>query len=77
MRADRKNLAELDLRDLLVEARSFFPPIEKAIKIVPSLPCETCTIERSFSTLRRVKTWLRSTMVEQRLSVLCSLNVDV
>src|SRR5687768_10143292 len=35
----------------------------------------TCTIERSFSTLRRVKTWLRSTMSDERLSALCMMSV--
>ncbi|XP_075210513.1 uncharacterized protein LOC142317848 [Lycorma delicatula] len=33
-----------------------------------------CTIERSFSTLRRVKTWLRSTMRKIRLAGLCMMN---
>jgi hypothetical protein len=40
-----------------------------------NIPPTTCTIERSFSTLRRVKTWLRSTMTEQRLSGLCILSI--
>jgi len=40
-----------------------------------TIPPTTCTIERSFSTLRRVKTWLRSTMTEQRLSGLCILSI--
>ncbi|KYQ53435.1 hypothetical protein ALC60_00008, partial [Trachymyrmex zeteki] len=40
-----------------------------------SLPVTTAIIERFFSTLRRVKTWLRSTMSESRLSGLCMLNI--
>ena len=75
MRADRKKLEELNLIGLLAKARSFLPATEKAIEIALALPCTTCTIERSFSTLRRLKTWLRSTIFEQRLSALCLLSV--
>jgi hypothetical protein len=32
-------------------------------------------VERSFTTLRRLKTWLRSRMAEDRLSALCLINV--
>jgi len=39
------------------------------------LSVTTATIERSFSTLRRVKTWLCSTMSESRISSLCMLSV--
>ncbi|KAL5246073.1 hypothetical protein ACI65C_013481 [Semiaphis heraclei] len=53
----------------------FFPSVKKCIIIYMTIPPTTCTIERSFSTLRRVKTWLRSTMTEQRLSGLCILSI--
>jgi hypothetical protein len=33
------------------------------------------TVERSFFTLRRLKTWLRSRMTEHRLSALCLIDV--
>ena len=72
MRADGKNLEDRDLIDLLAEARSFFPATEKAIKIALALPCTTSTIALAFSTLRRMKTWLRSTMVECSLLAECS-----
>lgn len=35
----------------------------------------TCTIEKTLSTLRRVKAWLRSTMCENHLSGLCLLSL--
>lgn len=53
----------------------FFPSIKKALLIALALPVSTSTPERTFSTLRRVKTWLRSTMCEDRLSGLCMLSV--
>lgn len=61
-------LKNLDLCDVLKEANEFFPAIKRTLHIALAQPCTTCTIERSFSTLRRVKTWLRSTMTEDRLS---------
>jgi hypothetical protein len=33
------------------------------------------TVERSFSTLWRLKTWFRSMMTENKLSALCLINV--
>ena len=38
-------------------------------------PATSCTPERSFSTARRLKTWLRSTMTNRRFSSLGLLNV--
>ena len=40
------------------------------------MPATSCATERSFSTLRRVKTWLRSTTGEDRLNGLCMLSVN-
>ncbi|XP_008181084.1 zinc finger MYM-type protein 1-like [Acyrthosiphon pisum] len=41
---------------------------------VKSFSSSTC--ERSFSTMRRVKTWLRTTMAEDRFSSLALLNIE-
>ncbi|GBP88942.1 hypothetical protein EVAR_64362_1 [Eumeta japonica] len=49
--------------------------VKIALEILLAMLCSTATIERSFSTLRRVKTWLRSTMTEDKLNGLCMLNV--
>lgn len=68
------SLNEVSFHDCLTEAK-FFPAVEKAILIYMTLPPTTCTVERTFSTLRRVKTWLRSTMIEKRLSGLCMMSV--
>ncbi|VVC99310.1 unnamed protein product, partial [Leptidea sinapis] len=57
------------------EAKDFFPSVAEAIKIGLNLPVTTCTVERSFSTLRRVKTWNRSTSGDERLSGLCLFSV--
>ena len=45
-----------------------FPAIRKAVLIELTLPASTCQVAPSFCTLRRVKTWLRSTIFTERLS---------
>lgn len=37
----------------------FYPTLKKSIIIYMTIPPTTCSAERTFSTLRRVKTWLR------------------
>lgn len=51
-----------------------FPVIHSLLKILATLPVSVATAERSFSTLRRVKSWMRSRMTEERLTGLCLLH---
>ena len=46
----------------------FFPNIRELLKILALLPIGSTEAERSFSCLRRLHTWLRSTMTTDRLS---------
>ena len=46
----------------------FFPNILELLKILAVLPIGSTQAERSFSCLRRLHTWLRSTMTMDRLS---------
>lgn len=48
--------------------KDIIPEVIKLLKIVLTIPVSTCTAERSFSALRRIKTYLRSTMTQQRLN---------
>ena len=41
-----------------------------------TLPVTTCSVERSFSEMRRLKTWLRSTMTDSRLSALALMHFN-
>ena len=43
--------------------------------ILLCMPLSTATAERSFSTMKRVKTYLRKTMTTQRLSGLVLVNI--
>ena len=44
--------------------------------IFATIPATSCSSERSFSALRRIKTYLRSTMCQERLSSLAILNIE-
>lgn len=52
-----------------------FPNVHTILRVMAVLPVTTSTNERSFSTLRRLKNYLRSTMSENRLNGLASLNI--
>ncbi|XP_077306272.1 52 kDa repressor of the inhibitor of the protein kinase-like [Lithobates pipiens] len=63
----------LEVLDLCEQ--DLFPTIRSLLLILATLPVSVATAERSFSTLRRVKTWLRSRMAEDRLNGLCLLYI--
>lgn len=52
-----------------------YPNIQCLLHLLAVLPATSCTAERSFSTLRRVKTYLRSTMGQDRLNGLVLLHI--
>ena len=52
-----------------------FPNILTALRIFGTIPVTACSCERYISTLRRLKTFMRSTMGEIRLTSLALLNV--
>ncbi|XP_060133298.1 52 kDa repressor of the inhibitor of the protein kinase-like [Zootoca vivipara] len=68
-------LKDIEVAALLEEANRFYPTTRHALLILSAFPSTTATVERSFSTLRRVKTWLRSTMGQDRLTGLCLMSV--
>ena len=49
--------------------------IRMALKILATLPVTSCECERSFSSLRRLKTFTRSTMGEERLNGLAMMYI--
>ena len=51
------------------------PDIIHAIKLLLVNPSTPCTPERSFSTARRLKTWLRATMKSKRFNSLAVLHI--
>ena len=76
----------IDLRDSLClfkekQAELIFPNFATLLKFGLSIPITSCSSERSFSELRLVKTYLRSTMAEDRLSslafIFCNKDLSV
>lgn len=51
------------------------PEYFKFTKLLLTIPNSTCSSERSFSALRRLKTYLRSTMLQDRLNNIAILHV--
>ncbi|CAN7938662.1 unnamed protein product [Ixodes hexagonus] len=52
-----------------------YPNVRTLLQILASLPVSVASAERTFSTLRRLKTWLRAKMTEERLTGLALLNI--
>ena len=56
------------LRSLTIGERMFFGQLCRVAHLILVMPATNAVSERSFSTLRRVKSYLRSTMNQQRLN---------
>ena len=54
-----------------------FPIIKTALRILGTLPVTSCSCERSFSALRKLKIYNRSTMCNKSLSALALLYIHV
>jgi len=53
------------------------PELHKMIKIFAVIPATTtCTAERSFSGLQRMKTYLRNNMGQDRLNSVSPINIE-
>jgi len=53
-----------------------FPELIKLLRTALTIAVNTAQCERAFSTLKRVKSYLQSTMNEQRLSDLAILSIE-
>lgn len=58
------------------DLQTTFPNIEILLRIYITIPASNSSGERSFSTLKPVKKYLRSTMGQQRLTALSILNIE-
>ncbi|CAI6359005.1 unnamed protein product [Macrosiphum euphorbiae] len=68
---ETKNISFISLLD----ETNLYPTIHTALTIALTLPVTTCSVERTFSTLRRVKTWTRNSIGDNRLNGLCMIAV--
>jgi Domain of unknown function (DUF4371)/hAT family C-terminal dimerisation region len=56
------------MREMVPEVRRLYPQVERLIRLLLISPASSSEAERSFSSLRRLKSWLRSTMTQTRLN---------
>ncbi|GBO25130.1 hypothetical protein AVEN_68204-1, partial [Araneus ventricosus] len=70
-----ENLPKTAISSLEKCDKTFFPNIYILLKLLAVVPVSVATVERSFSSLRRLKTYLRNTTSERTflagLTVLC------
>src|ERR1700733_15445260 len=55
---------------------NFLPAVATLLRLSGTIPVSNATAERSFSALKRLKTYLCSTMAEERLTGLALLHVN-
>lgn len=55
--------------------KEMYPYVHLALRIFCTMPVSVASAERSFSSLKRLKTWLRSTMAQDRLVGLGLLHI--
>lgn len=55
--------------------RGLFDQVESLVRLLLVIPVSSAEAERSFSALRRLKTWLRTTMTQVRLNNLAVCHV--
>ena len=64
-----KKLLELGLRDA-------FPNVDICLRMYLTLPIANCSGERSFSALKRVKTYRRATVTEKKLNAFALMAIE-
>ena len=60
--------AAVALQQMSTDVRKLFCETEKLVRLLLVSPMSSAVAERSFSSLRRLKTWLRSTVCQPRLN---------
>jgi hypothetical protein len=64
------------LQQMAPEVRAKFAQICTLTRLLLVSPASSASAERSFSALRRLKTWLQTTMTEVRLNSLCVCHIN-
>jgi len=55
---------------------NIFPNIVIVLRVFLTMPVSVAEAERSFSVMKRIKNYLRSTMCQERLNELATLNIN-
>lgn len=73
----KKMNIEGSLENIISSTQSMFQILPQLFIILAVCPPSVASAERSFSCLRRLKTWLRTTMAQDRLQGLASINLSM
>jgi hypothetical protein len=68
--------AKSKLAELLAYGRDSFPAASAAYRLLLTIGFSVASCERSFSKLKLIKTYLRSTMAQERLTNLALLSIE-
>lgn len=73
----RNNVETLeDVYELIASMSSAFPQLCSLLRAALTIPVSSASAERSFSSLKRIKTYLRSKMDQHRLSNLSLISIE-
>lgn len=61
--------------EVLKNTAEFFPNLQRALKVLLTMPTSTASAEQSFSVLRCLKRYLHNTMTDYRLTRLALMNI--
>jgi len=69
------------IQDMLIfirknELKDIFPYVDIALRMLLCTPVSNCSTERFFSVLKRIKSYLKSSIGEERLSALAIMNIE-
>lgn len=59
-----------------VVTKDVFPNLFKLIQVGLTIPISSATCERSFSSMRRIKNWLRTSMAQEKFTDLSVINIE-
>jgi hypothetical protein len=67
---------DFNINDVKEVEKQIFPYFSKLLQVTLSIPISSATCERSFSPMRRIKHWLKSSMTQDRFTNLSILNIE-
>jgi hypothetical protein len=71
-----RSLSVADVYQKLLAVPAAFPDLRACFRLAMTLPVASATAERSFSTMQRIKTHLRASMSDGRLSNIALIAVE-
>ena len=63
------------LKEKMCTYKAFFPQVTRLVHLLLVIPATSATAERSFSSLRKIKTYLPTTMKQERLNHLMMIYI--